>query len=717
MKAKQVIKDVARAMNKPFQETNALTKLMGNAKTIQEALEKEDEFKKVYESNSEIRELIDFSRALEELPRHTSVHAAGIVIADKPLVEYMPLHRGKSEGERLTQFPMAYIDKMGLIKFDILGIKTLTAIKDAINRIYKRTGIKIDIENLDLSDSKVYELLGKGDTTGVFQLESGGMKELLRKLKPTFFEEIIAVNALYRPGPLGSGMVESFILRKHGKEAIEYDFPELKEILQDTYGIVVYQEQVMQIARKIGGFSRGEADSLRKIISKKEVSKLSKVKEEFIKKSVERGFDKGKVEKLFDKIEKFGEYGFNKSHSAAYALIAFQTAYLKAYYPAEFIASLMTVEMDSTDRIVIYINECRNHGIEVLPPDINESDESFTVTEKGEIRFGLTAIKNVGKAAVQYIIQERKNGRFKDFVDFIKRISTKKINKSVIESLIKSGAMDSLGGHRGQYLEQYESLIEILSAKKTKSKENMMNIFGDIQVFEEKIELADSSRLSKSQILSFEKEVLGFYLSGHPLIEYEDVIKNLSDITISRLHGFENNKNVSLVGIVLNMQEKNIKKNGRKMAILSLEDLTGNIEVVVYSEAYEKYKELIKSEEPVYIKGTVSNEDNRLKIIANVIMTIEEAWSKEIKAVKIITHKNYVNEQVLKELKSLISSYKGVNNVPLTLAVQTEDNKEIDILTPKAFWVEPSLSLHSSFKSCFPNMELSFSKKEVIVNG
>ncbi len=716
MKAKQVIKDVARAMNRSFQETNALTKLIGNAKTIQEALEKEEPFKNIYESSKEIKELIDFSKALEKLPRHTSIHAAGIVIADKPLVEYMPLSRGKSEEERLTQFPMAYIEKMGLIKFDILGIKTLTAIKDTIDRVFQRTGIKIDIDNLDLKDSKVYELLAKGDTTGVFQLESAGMKEILRKLKPTFFEEIIAVNALYRPGPLGSGMVESFILRKHGKEKIEYDLPELKDILSDTYGIVLYQEQVMQIAGKIGGFSKGEADNLRSVISKKKVSEIPKIKEEFIKRSVERGFDKGKVEKLFDKIEKFGEYGFNKSHSAAYAMVAFQTAYLKAYYPAEFIASLMTIEIDSTERIVIYINECKKHGIEVLPPDINESNESFTVTGDREIRFGLTAIKNVGKAAVLDIMEERKKGRFKDFVDFIKRMSTKKINKAVIESLIKSGAMDSLGGHRGQYLEHYEGLIEKLSGKKNK-KDNMMNIFGNTEEFEEKIELPESAELSKSQILSFEKEVLGFYLSGHPLIEYEDMIKSLSDTTISGIRTFENNKNLSLVGIVLSVQEKNIKKTGKKMAILNIEDLTGTIEAVVYSEPYEKYKDLLKRDEPLYFKGVVSKEDNKSKIIVNVVMTMDMSWAKEIRSVKIIANKKSINQQVLKDLKSLISTYKGVSNVPVAIAIKTEDNKEIDILAPKDFWIEPSPSFYSNFKTCFSDMELYFSKKEVFLNG
>ncbi|MCX7990656.1 MAG: DNA polymerase III subunit alpha [Proteobacteria bacterium] len=717
MKAKQVIKDVARAMNRSFQETNLITKMMGNAPTIQDALEKEENFKKVYEASPENKELIDFSMALEKLPRHTSVHAAGIVIADKPLVEYMPLHRGKNEDERLTQFPMKYIEKLGLIKFDILGIKTLTAIKNTVDMVYKNRGIKIDIDALDLKDPKVYELLSQGDTTGVFQLESSGMKEYLRKLKPTVFEEIIAMNALYRPGPLGSGMVESFILRKHGKEKVDYDFPELKDILSDTYGVIVYQEQAMQIASRIGGFSKGEADNLRKVISKKKVSELPKIKEEFLKRAVEKGFERGKAEKLFEKIEKFGEYGFNKSHSAAYALVAYQTAYLKAYYPAEFISSLMNIEIDKSERIVVYINECKKKGIEVLPPDINESLESFTVTKDGKIRFGLTAIKNVGKSAVLDILEERKNGIFKDFVDFLKRISGRKINKSVIESLIKSGAMDCLGGHRGQLLEHYEAILDKLSQRKGKSQPGMMNIFFEDEVVEENIFLPDSPELSRSQILSFEKDVLGFYFSGHPLLDYQEQIESLSDVTVSKIHNYENNRSVSIVGSVLTLSEKKIKKNNRKFAILNFEDLTGNIEVAVYSEPYEKYKKILFSDKPIYIKGFVSKEDNKTKIIANVIMSIEEAWAKEIKGVRVNLNKESLDENILRELKTFLKTYKGSNNVPVTISVPIEDNKEADILIPEEYWIEPSPSFYENFRTCFKNGYATFTKEEVFLNG
>lgn len=717
MKAKQVIKDVARAMNRSFQETNLITKMMGNAPTIQYALENEENFRKIYEASPENKELIDFAIALEKLPRHTSIHAAGIVISDKPLVEYMPLHRGKTEEERLTQFPMKYIEKLGLIKFDILGIKTLTAIKNTIDMVYQNRGIKIDIDNLDLKDPKVYELLSQGDTTGVFQLESSGMREYLRKLKPTVFEEIIAMNALYRPGPLGSGMVESFILRKHGKEKVDYDFPELEEILSDTYGVIVYQEQAMQIASKIGGFSKGEADHLRKVISKKKVSELPRLKEEFIKRAVERGFDRGKSEKLFEKIEKFGEYGFNKSHSAAYALVAYQTAYLKAYFPAEFLCSLMNIEIDKSERIVIYINECKKKGIEVLPPDINESLEKFTVTKEGKIRFGLTAIKNVGKSAVDDILEERKNGHFKDFIDFIKRISFRKINKNVIESLIKSGALDNLGGHRGQYLEHYEAIMDRFSQRKSKQPNNFIDSFFNEEEIEEKIVLPQSPELSRSQILSFEKDVLGFYLSGHPLFDYQEQIESLSDTTISKLNTLDNNKSVNIVGSILGITEKKIKKNNKKMAILNFEDLTGSIEVIVYSEPYEKYKKIIYSDKPIYIKGFVSKEEEKVKIIANLIMTIEEAWSKEIKGVVLRFSNGDLDEKILKELKTFLKIYNGLNNIPVILALPLDEKKEVEILIPEEFWIEPTTNFCENFKSYFKSAKVSFTKEEVFSNG
>ncbi len=712
MKAKQVIKDVARAMNRSFQETNLITKMMGNAPTIQLALENEENFKKVYEASTENKELIDFAMALEKLPRHTSVHAAGIVIADKPLVEYMPLHRGKNDDERLTQFPMKYIENLGLIKFDILGIKTLTAIKNTIEMVYQNRGIKIDLDELDLKDPKVYELLSQGDTTGVFQLESSGMKEYLRKLRPTVFDEIIAMNALYRPGPLGSGMVESFILRKHGKEKVDYDFPELEDILADTYGVIVYQEQAMQIASRIGGFSKGEADNLRKIISKKKVSELPKIKEEFIKRALAKGFDGTKAEKLFEKIEKFGEYGFNKSHSAAYALVAYQTAYLKAYYPAEFICSLMNIEIDKSERIVIYINECKKKSIEVLPPDINKSGEKFTVDKDGKIIFGLTAIKNVGRAAVLDILEERKKGDFKDFLDFLKRVSVRKINKSVIESLIKSGAMDVLGGHRGQFLEHYEAILDKFSQKKGKNQTNMLNIFSD-DLLEEKLVLPDAPELSRSQILSFEKDVLGFYLSGHPLLDYKEQIDSLSDTSVSKIHSYENNRAVSIVGSIINISEKKIKKNNKKMAIISFEDLTGNIEVVVYSEPYEKYKNVLFSDRPIYLKGVVSKEDDKVKIIANVIMTIEDAWAKEIRGVRLNILKDEIDEKMIKEMKTFLKTYKGFKNVPVILSIPIKENKEMDILIPEEYWVEPSISFYENFISFFKSAKVIFTKEEV----
>lgn len=444
---------------------------------------------------------------------------------------------------------------------------------------------------------------------------------------------------------------------------------------------------------------------------------MPKIKEDFIKRAVERGFDRGKSEKLFEKIEKFGEYGFNKSHSAAYALVAYQTAYLKAYYPAEFISSLMNIEIDKSERIVVYINECKKKGIEVLPPDINESSEKFKVTKDGKIRFGLTAIKNVGKSAVLDILDERSKGKFKDFMDFLKRISCRKINKSVIESLIKSGAMDSLGGHRGQFLEHYEAILDRFSQRRGRNNTNVMNMFFNEEEIEEKIVLPESAELSRSQILSFEKDVLGFYFSGHPLLDYQEQIESLSDTTISKLPYYENNKTVSIVGSILNLSEKKIKKNNKKMAIINFEDLTGNVEVVVYSDPYEKYKKTLFSEKPIYIKGVISKEDDKVKIIANVIMTIEEAWAKEIRGVRLNLRKDDIDENVLKEIKIFLKTYKGNNNVPVTLSVPVEENKIVEILIPEEFWVEPSISFCENFKNYFRSANLNLTKEEVFLSG
>lgn len=717
MKARAVIKDVARALEIPYAEADKITKLIPANKTIKEALELEPQLKKMYKESPSIKELIDYSLSLEKLPRHTGIHAAGVVIADKSMDYYMPLHRGEN-GEVVTQFPMKIIEKMGLIKFDLLGLKTLTMLKDAVRNIKKTHGVEIDLDNLPLDDPKVYELLASGDTTGVFQLESSGMKQLLKKLKPSTFEDIIAAVALYRPGPLGSGMDKEFIARKHGHLKVEYEIPELEEILKDTYGVIVYQEQVMLIATKIADFSKGEADTLRKAMSKKLAEELDKLENDFVERAVKKGYERAKVQKLFDQIKKFGEYGFNKSHSAAYALITYQTAYVKAHYPLEFVAALLTSEITDTDKVVKHINECREKGIEILPPDIHESDETFTVTKDGKIRFGLGAIKNVGMAAIEVIKEEKnKNGKFKNFIDFVERVAGAKVNKKVIESLIKSGALDSLGGHRAQYLEYLDILLQKVTENKTKKKDFMPAMF-DLQDSEDKIEkLPEVEKFPMSQILAFEKEVLGFYVSGHPLLEFSSEIKHFIDTTISSIANRLDNTIISLAGIISSRKETKTKA-GKKMGIIRLEDLTGSVEVIFYSDVYEKYRNLISSDEPLYIKGTITTDTDGTtkKIIAKEVLYLREAWGMDVKSVVISTHEENINDDFLEQMRSYLKTYSGKRAVPVILNVITQEGIAVEVAIPKDYWVEPSLAFCKNFPLFFEGSDFKFIKSEGIVH-
>lgn len=717
MKARAVIKDVARVLEIPYAEADKITKLIPGNTTIKEALELEPQLLKMYKESPIIKELIDYALALEKLPRQTGIHAAGLVISDKPIVEYMPLHRGEN-GEKLTQFPMKIIEKMGLIKFDLLGLQTLTMLNDAIKNIKRTHGVEINLDNLPLDDPKVYELLSSGDTTGVFQLESSGMKQLLRKLKPSTFEDIIAAVALYRPGPLGSGMDKEFIARKHGQVKIEYEIPELEEILKDTYGVIVYQEQVMLIATKIADFTKGEADTLRKAMSKKLVEELNKLENDFVERAVKKGYERTKVQKLFDQIKKFGEYGFNKSHSAAYALITYQTAYVKAHYPLEFIAALLTSEITDADKIVKHINECREKGIEILPPDIHESDETFTVTKDGKIRFGLGAIKNVGMAAIEVIKEEKnKNGRFKNFIDFIERVGGSKVNKKVIESLIKSGALDSLGGHRAQYLEYLDVLLQKVTENRTKKK-NLMPAMFDMEDKDDKVEkLPEVPKFPMSQILAFEKEVLGFYVSGHPLLEFSNEINHFIDTAIENINEKTDNAIVSVAGIVSSRKETKTK-TGKKMGIIRFEDLTGSVEVILYSDVYEKYKNLVNGDEPLYIKGNVTTDTDGTtkKIIAKEVLYLREAWGRDVKSVVITVNEENVDDNFIEQIKSYLKTYSGKKSVPVVLHVLTQEGMEVELAIPKDFWVEPSLAFCKNFYLFFEGTNFRFIKSEGIVN-
>ncbi|MBU1399254.1 MAG: DNA polymerase III subunit alpha [Proteobacteria bacterium] len=539
MKPRAVIRDVGRALGIPLREVDEIAKLIPDVVKISldDALKQEPRIEELAENRPDIAELISVCRTLEGLPRHASTHAAGVVIADKPLEEYLPLYRGKN-GEFVTQFDMKRVEKIGLVKFDFLGLRNLTVIEKALSIISGLGQTPPDIANLKLDDEQTYRLLSAGDTTGVFQLESKGMKDLLKRVMPENFEDITALVALYRPGPLESGMIDDYVERKHGRRSVEYSVPQLEPILKETYGVIVYQEQVMKIASVLAGYSMAEADDLRKAMGKKITEIMASQRERFVKGATANGVLKEEADRLFSLIDKFGGYGFNKSHSAAYALIAYQTAYLKAHYPVEFMASLLTSEMNSTDSVVKYIAECGSQGIQVLPPDINESEREFSVSGQ-KIRFGLVAVKNVGEGAIEAVIEARNEKKFSSIFDFCERVDLKKVNKRVVESLIKCGAFDSTGDYRSRMTAVLDDAVEYGQRVQREKNSPQIGLFGapkENEIHPDIPRMPEIDEWDEKELLVFEKEYLGFYITGHPLNKYEELLARYTksgDITFT----------------------------------------------------------------------------------------------------------------------------------------------------------------------------------------
>jgi len=632
MKAKAVIRDVGRVMNMAYKDVDKIAKLVPNTLniTLEEALKAEPQLRDLESKDPQVKQLLKIGRALEGLTRHASTHAAGIVMSDQPLVNFMPLYKGNND-EIVAQYDMKAIEKIGLIKFDFLGLKTLTVIDDALKTIERNTGKKIKINEIPLDDEKVYKDLSTGDTTGIFQLESSGMRELIIKMKPSVFPDLVALVALYRPGPLGSGMVDEFINRKHGKVPVKYELPVLESILQETYGIIVYQEQVMQIASAMAGFSLGDADILRRAMGKKKADEMLEQKGKFQTGCEKNKINPKKAEKIFDLMAKFAEYGFNKSHSAAYAFVSYQTAYLKSHYPTEYMAALLTHDMANTDKVLQFIQDARDHKIPVLPPDINESASVFTVVgkpgEAGQIRFGLAAVKNVGEAAIESIIEARNQiGGFKSFAQFCREIDGRKVNKRVVESLVKCGAFDSLGLARARLFNAIESEMDKaarIQKEKATGQSGLFDVGGDQPVVDT---LPETPEWPQKEKLSFEKESLGFYITGHPLSDFVEELKKRSPLDTEALRAYteeDSDKTVSLGGIVSSLRET-VTKKGDKMGFVTLEDLKGTIPVVVFSELYGRTHGLLKTDEPLFVRGTVSIEEESVKLIAREIVRLKD---------------------------------------------------------------------------------------------
>src|SRR5882724_11287366 len=633
MQAKAAIKDVGRAMDMPYADVDRIAKMIPKVLNISldQSLKDSPELAKAYESDSQIRELLDTARKLEGLVRNSGLHAAGVVISPKPLTELVPLHRTKND-EIVTAFDMGAIEKLGLLKMDFLGLTTLTILDDTVKLIAQTKNQQIKMDELPLADPETYQkVFHTGLTSGVFQFESHGMRDVLRRYRPDSIEDLTALNALYRPGPIQGGMIDDFIDRKHGRKRIEYDLPELREMLQETYGVIVYQEQVMQIANRLAGYSLGEADLLRRAMGKKQADEMAAQRDRFVRGAHERGFPAKKIEKIFDLMAQFAGYGFNKSHSAAYALLAFHTAYLKTHYPVEFMAALLTSVTGSTDDVIKYIKECREMEIAVEPPDINVSDANFT--PHGEaIRFGLAAVKNVGGNAIESIVAGRKElGRYTSIYEFCEKVDLRLLNKRVLESLIKSGAMDGLG-RRAQLMAVLDRAIE--GAQKTQrdaesGQHGLFGVFQQEEVSAPHNKLPDTPDWDEHTRLANEKEILGFSISGHPLEKYRDKLEDLRALSTEEVSALTKStgkdENITTAGIITNLRVLKSKR-GDFYAQGALEDMAGSVEMLVFPEAYRKLQEKVKLEVPVLIRGGVRIEEGaNPKLTVNEIQRLEDA--------------------------------------------------------------------------------------------
>lgn len=678
MAARGVIRDVGRVMNIPLPEVDKLAKMIPAAPdmTIEKAMAENPELKNLYETNPNIREHLNRAKKLEGFSRNTGMHAAGVVISAVPLIDIVPLLY--SDGNILTQFTMTEIEELGLLKMDFLGLRNLTMINDCLQFIAKNHGQQIDLEKIPLDDQKAFELFRLGETSGIFQCESKGMRAMIRRIQPNRFEDIIAINALYRPGPLESGMVDSFIKRKHGKENIVYDFSELEPYLKDTYGLIVYQEQVMQIATVIGGFTMSQADALRKAMGKKNRALMQQMREEFIKGAVAKNHNKKAAENIYDLCAKFAEYGFNKSHAAAYAVISYRTAWLKAHYPLEFMAALLSSVSGDEDKIIEYINECTRIGINVLPPLVNESDNDFTPIN-GAIRFGLNAIKNFGEHAAEAIVKERAAGLFVSFTDMCSRLDSKILNKKSVEALIYSGALDNFGKRRA-ILEGYISILDKVNRQKKEMASGQESLFGNLsftslQTGEDV--WPDVPEFLPAERLRMEKETLGIFVSDHPLKHLGD-IKQLSNTTTTELREKPLDTEVKIVGIIKKVR-KILTRTQKYMAVGELEDLEGNIPLVCFPRDYEKCQLDFNNDVIGIVSGRVGQSREEYQIVVSSIQPLDIAEQKQTFYIDL---EAVEDQSKLIELKDLIKLFRG--GTPVIL-----HSVNADISLNAELWITP----------------------------
>jgi len=681
MAARAAIRDVGRALNMTYGEVDRVAKLVPAELhiTLEKALQDSAELRELYEQDAQVKKLIDMAALLEGMPRHASTHAAGVVITREPLIHYVPLYKA-ADGPLTTQFAKDQVEELGLLKMDLLGLRTLTVIADALRLIRESTGREVDIDSVPLDDAATFAMLGRGEACGVFQLESSGMRAILKELRPEVFEDLVALVALYRPGPLGSGMVEDFIKNKHGEKQVTYLHPKLEPILKDTYGVILYQEQVMRIASDLAGFTLGEADLLRRAMGKKKPEIIAGLRSQFVEGAVKNGVDAEIAGQIFDLMEYFAGYGFNKSHSAAYALVTYQTAYLKANFPAPYMAALLTSVKDNTDKVAVYVEECRRMQIMVLPPDVNESRESFTVVDN-KIRFGLAAIKNVGLGAVEAIIEARdREGPFTCFADFCRRLDTRVINRRVLENLIKAGALDSLGHHRAQLMAAIDSGLALAQQSQKERKNgqlSLLDFWGDAAEETLTLSMPEVKPYPRGELLALEKEALGLYISGHPLEEYRQALVERTSAAVTDLPELEAESTVTLGGM-LTMVKKIATRRGEPMAFGTLEDLTGGVEVVFFPRIYQQYAALIVPDRVLLLRGRVNNGGEAVKVIAEEVAPLAPKISGDV-------YLQFVSPttDLITRVQRVLRSFPGQCPVYLYFPAEKKLAR-----TPRDYWVD-----------------------------
>ncbi len=689
MAARAVIRDVGRVLKMSFSEVDKIAKLVPQQLkiTLDKAIETVPELQQLEKSDDQHRKLIEYSRVLEGLARHASTHAAGVVITPDELTKFIPLYKTK-DGDITTQYDMRWLEEMGVLKMDFLGLRTLTVMQKTLDSI-RAKGKRIDLDHIPLDDSRVFELFANGETIAVFQFESSGMREYLKKLKPTSLEDLIAMNALYRPGPMDN--IDDFIKNNRGDQEINYPHELLKPILKDTYGIAVYQEQVMKMAGEIAGFSMGKSDVLRRAMGKKKKDVMIRMRVDFVKGAKTKGLDENKANEIFNLMEKFAGYGFNKSHAACYSLVAYQTGYLKTYYPAEFMAATISSEMNSTDRVIVLLEECRRMGITVLPPDVNESFADFMVTDKG-IRFGLGAIKNVGRGAIDAIVDARtENGAFKTIFDLCNGVDLHAINRKMLESLVQAGAMDSMEGNRAHLFQSIETAIEFAHRSQAEKANGQTSMFD----LDESVEISapilpDLKAWDKQTRLNREKSVLGFYLSGHPLDQYREEVKTFSTVALDSIHSLKESAIIRICCVIADVKIHYDRKK-RPMAFIKLEDFGGTAEALTFADQYEQYRDLLHIDSMVMVRGKVNFRDgDEAKLIIDEVIPLEQASERFTKSICLAIQTDRTETDFLDQIKTILRQYSG--EIPVYIKLIVDENENY-MLKSKSLKVSPSPDL------------------------